>query len=347
MTGESTASVAAPVERTDAAGLSGGHRQRRGSERPFALRYVALLALVVFVIGLFGTPYILTVASQAAVIAVVVFGLVVLTGYTGQISFGQTVFFGIGAYTAALANTELGWPPILDLVAAIVVALVAAVLVGWPVLRLRGHFLTLATFSLALIFYAWVSVSPLTHGFVGIGGIGSFSFLGLHAESPYVRFWIVGAIMVLALAACYQLRSGRFGRALLSLSNDEATALSVGIDTGRYRLAAILFSSVFAAVGGWMYAHAVQFVSPETFSFNMVLTLFMVLFLGGTKSPLGVLLAAIVVVGVPETFPEHLQAWQPTIFSAVLILVLVVAPAGFSLRSRSGRRTSVRQEKTR
>lgn len=309
----------------------------------FVVRLV-VLAVAVGVAGLYGNPYVLSVGSQVAIFAMVTLGLNVLVGYTGQISFGHNAFFGAGGYLSALATTSWGLPPLAAMLLGVGVSIVLAVIVGFPTLRLRGHFLAMATLGVGLGFYSFAVASPIFNGFTGIGGIPPFSVGSLEFDTSYEKFWLVGGVLLVAIVAAARLRERRYGRALRSVSSDEATAQSIGINVHRTKLSAFVVSAVFASIAGSLYAHTMSYVSPESFGFATILTFFMMLFIGGLGSVWGALLGAFVVTVVPEFVPASVQGWEPTLFSVLLIVVLIVRPAGlFAPRARDRRRARTRR----
>lgn len=314
-------------------------RPQRAFTPPFSASLV-VATIIVLLIGLYGSPYQLTVASKVAIYAIVILGLTLLVGYGGQISFGHNAFFGIGAYMSALATTDWGLTPLVGLLIGIAVNVVLSVVVGYPTLRLRGHFLALGTFAVGLGFYAFAVASPYFYGFVGIGGIPGFSIGPLTFERQFASFWLCGLVMLICVAAVAQLRYGRWGRALRTVATDEATASSVGIDPHRTKLTAFVASAVLASVAGTLYVHTISYVSPETFSFATILTFFMMLFIGGLGSVWGAVAGAFVVTVVPEVVPSSVATWQPTLFGILLIVVLVLRPAGLlGGLTRKGRRS--------
>jgi branched-chain amino acid transport system permease protein len=318
----------------------------RPSERPglvwtpkFIIAVIALAGLIAM-LGLYGSSYILAVASQIAIFAIVVLGLNLLVGFGGQISFGHNAFFGIGGYIAAVSTTSWGLHPALGALLGAILAGVVAAIIGFPTLRLRGHFLALGTFAVGLGFYAFAVSTPFFNGFSGIGGIPPFSISSFAFDQQYLKFWLCGAVLVLSLIAVSHLREGRWGRALRTMSSDEATAASIGINVHGMKLKAFVISALFASVAGSLYAYTVSYVSPETFSFATILTFFMMLFIGGVKSVWGAVLGATIVTVIPELVPTGVAAWQPTIFAVLLVLVLILRPIGI-LAGKGGAQSSL------
>lgn len=313
--------------RSPAAGGDGRTATGRVWTRGFTTS-IGFIAVVVALLGLYGSSYALTIGSKVAIYAIVILGLTLLVGYGGQISFGHNAFFGVGGYISALATTSWGLSPLVGMVVAALIAGVLALITGFPTLRLRGHFLALGTFAVGLGFYAFAVASPYLNGFTGIGGIPPFAIGPVKLDLQFARFWVCGAFLLVALVAVAHLREGRWGRALRTVSADEATASSVGIDVHRTKLSAFVISALLASVAGSLYAHTASYVSPETFSFTTILTFFMMLFIGGVGSVWGAVLGSLVVTAVPEVVPESVATWQPTIFGALLVAVLVLRPAG-------------------
>jgi branched-chain amino acid transport system permease protein len=300
---------------------------------------VAALILLVGIVGLFGSPYTLTLGSQVAIFAIIILGLNLLVGYGGQISFGHNAFFGIGGYISALATTSWGISPISGMLTAALITIVVATVIGYPTLRLKGHFLALGTFAVGLGFYAFAVASPYFNGFTGIGGIPPLSLGSLTISQQFAQFWACGTFLVLALIVVAQLREGRWGRALRTVATDEATAASVGINVHRTKLTAFVISAIFGSIAGSLYAHTTNYVSPETFSFPTILTLFMMLFIGGVSSVWGAVLGSFIVTVIPELLPSTWAPWQPTLFGVALVILLIIRPSGLlARRSRKSRR---------
>lgn len=295
---------------------------------PSFLVPLAVAVLIALLVPLFAGPFLLTLLGQAAIYAIVVLGLNVLVGYTGQISFGHNAFFGVGGYTTALATTSWNLSPIMGLLLGVVAAAVLASVIGYPTLRLRGHYLALGTFAFGLAFYSFVVASPIFNGFIGIGGIPALAVGPFVSTDPLDRYTITTAFMFVGIIAAWRLRHRRFGRALRSVASDEATAESIGVATNRYKLSAFVISAVFAAVAGWLYAHTVNYVSPETFGFALIISLFTMLFLGGVASVWGAVVGAIVFTVIPPLAPTEIQSWQPTIFAVALLIIVILRPTG-------------------
>lgn len=285
---------------------------------------LVILAALPDVVGVHFTA-VLIVAAVYTVIAV---GLNLFMGYTGQISFGHNAFAAIGAYTSAIQATRLGWPPLLTIVLATLLAAAVAVVVGYPTLRLRGHYLAMATLALGMmtmeIALQW---KGLTEGSFGISaipptGIGRWALTSDRAY--YYAYW---AVAVLAVWISHRIRHSRVGFALRAIAGNEDAARALGIEVTRYKLLAFTVSAVFASVGGGLFAHYMTYISPELFGLYMVVLLFTMLFVGGIGTTFGPLLGAVVISLLPEALRGFSEA-RELIYGSLLLVILLFAPRG-------------------
>jgi branched-chain amino acid transport system permease protein len=207
---------------------------------------------------------------------------------------------------------------------------VAAVVVGYPTLRLRGHYLAMATFALGLIVYEisieWTS---LTQGYMGYSGVPPLGIAGY--ELLTVKHQLV-ALVVLALfgiGVASRLRQSRFGRALAAIAGSEQAATALGINIARYKLIAFVIAALYASAAGSLFSHFIGFISPEVFGTTMVVQSFAMLYLGGIGTTWGPLVGAIVVSVLPEAL-RGLKEMQDIAYTAILILILIFAPRGMA-----------------
>lgn len=274
--------------------------------------------------------YFVALAGFALIYAVFVTGLNIFMGYAGQASFGQNAFAAIGGYVSAVLTTTWGWPTLPALGLGVAGAVACAVLVGWPTLRLRGHYLAMATLAIGLIVYEitvqWQSV---TQGYMGISGIPPLGVFGWEAASDRAQLVLLSIVVAACMASAWLIRNSRFGRALVALSGSEDAARALGIDVARYKLAAFVLSAGYAAIAGSLFVHVVGFVSPEIFGMNMVVLSFTMLYVGGIGTVTGPLVGAIVINLLPETIRE-LKDYQDLVYGTALILILIYAPGGLA-----------------
>jgi branched-chain amino acid transport system permease protein len=288
---------------------------------------IALAALAyAFVAG----GYLVTVMSFALIYAIFVTGLNVFMGYAGQVTFGHNAFAALGGYGSAVLTSTYGWQPLGGMVAGIALALCAALLVGYPTLRLKGHYLAMATLAIGLIAYeVAVQWQAVTGGYMGISGIAPVGIWRFEIISDRMQLIFLAAVVALTIWSAIRLRSSRFGRALLAIAGSEDAARALGIDVAYYKLMAFLISAGYAALAGSLFVHIVGFVSPEVFGLHMVVLAFTMLYVGGIGTAAGPLIGAVIVSLLPETF-RALKDYQDLAYGAGLILLLIYAPKGLA-----------------
>jgi len=299
-----------------------------------------LLAAGLIVYAIVAGGYFVALAGFALIYAIFVIGLNIFMGYAGQASFGQNAFAAIGGYTSAVLTTAHNFAPIPALAVGIVGAIVCAVLIGYPTLRLKGHYLAMATLAIGLIVYEltvqWQSV---TKGYMGISGIPPLGIGGFEAASDREQLLLLSVLVALCMGSAWLIRHSRFGRALVALSGSEDAARALGIDVARYKLAAFIVSAVYAALAGSLFVHTVGFVSPEVFGMNMVILGFTMLYVGGISTITGALVGAVVINLLPETV-RGLKDYQDLVYGVLLILLLIYAPGGLAALGWSRRKSA-------
>jgi branched-chain amino acid transport system permease protein len=274
--------------------------------------------------------YFVTVMSFAMIYAIFVIGLNVFMGMAGQVTFGHNAFAALSGYASAVLTATYFLEPIAAFAVGLVLALLVALVVGWPTLRLKGHYLAMATLAIGLIVYEvaiqWQSV---TQGYMGISGIAPLGIAGYEIDSDRGKLFALVVVVVLSSIAAARLRTSRFGRALSAIAGSEDAARALGIDVAHYKLAAFLVSAAYAALAGSLFAHVVEFVSPEVFGLNMVVLAFTMLYVGGIGTLGGPILGAVIVSLLPEVF-RGLKDYQDLFYGAGLVLLLIYAPKGLA-----------------
>jgi branched-chain amino acid transport system permease protein len=267
--------------------------------------------------------YVLYLCNLAMIYALLALGLNLLMGYAGQISVGHAAFFGIGAYTSAILCVDHGWTFWTALPAAIATATFFGLVLGIPTLRLRGHYLILATLGFGeivrLILQNW---HPMTKGPTGIVGIPAIQ-LGSYSLAVEQRFFYVAlAFLLIGIIVTHRVIKSRSGLELVSVRDNELVAELVGVNTTRVKLLAFTLSAAFAGVAGSLYAHMVSSISPDVFTFEVSVAVLMMVILGGAGSVYGPILGALVLTALPELLRDFKELYL--IFYGVGILLLVV-----------------------
>jgi len=229
-----------------------------------------------------------------------------LSGYTGQLNLGHAAFFGIGAYTSAIAAMELGISPWIGLIAGGVTSAFFGFLLGIPSLRLSGPYLAITTIGFAeilrLVAVNWVE---LTRGSLGLSGVPLLSpiqFGGWEMKFYFERdyYYVVLAAVLLTVFCIRRLVHSEFGVSLQALRDDEIGARSIGINTATYKLAAFTISAFFAGVAGGLFAHFTRLVSPETMALHTTFDTLTMVMVGGLGTIAGPILGAIVLTFLSE-----------------------------------------------
>ncbi|HBP30634.1 MAG TPA: metal-dependent hydrolase [Advenella kashmirensis] len=280
--------------------------------------FILLLALLPVVPGV--PEFWINQLNAIGIASLVVIGLVVLTGVGGLTSFGQATFVGIGAYATAWLSATMDGSPWLGLVLGIVLTLLLAFVLGQIALRLSGHYLSLATIAVCLIFYYLYGNMPFLGRHDGIPGIPPISLFGyplLQAQSIYYLIWLV---VLLAAWTAINLLNSRSGRAIRALKNGEKMAASFGVHTFRYKVIAFVYAAVLAGLAGWLYAHEQRAVSPSTFGINYGIEYLFMMVVGSVSSVWGGIFGAAVIL----TLKDQIQDIAPRLFDTSTNFELIV-----------------------
>lgn len=310
-----------------------------------AIRIPLQIAAAIIVLGgLSGIvlpEYHLRLLNLSLISAVAVIGLNFAFGYAGLISLGHAAFVGMGGYGLAILTTTCGWSPWLAAPVAIVATAVSAGLIGYPLLRLRGHYLALATLGLNVSFYIvtsnWIAMTGGTNGIARIPALalGSLSFSGEHQF-----LWLALIVLALIAAAAAVLHKSRLGREMMAVRDDEIASEMTGIDTTRIKIAAFVLSAVCAAVAGCLFALHVRFVAPEDFTYAHSITYLAMLIVGGEGTIVGAILGAVLLTFLPEWL-RFLGTAYLFFFGLLVLGILVFLPTGLvGLGQRLGRRSA-------
>jgi branched-chain amino acid transport system permease protein len=293
-----------------------------------ALPWAVTCAMLAYAI-IFG-GYFVTIMSFAMIYAVFVVGLNLFMGFAGQVSFGHNAFAALSGYASAILTANYAWDPLPAFAVGLGLSLVVALLVGWPTLRLKGHYLAMATLAIGLIVYeVAIQWDSLTQGYMGISGIAPLGIAGYEIVSDRGKLLVLIVIAALATLAAMRLRASRFGRALAAIAGSEEAARALGINVSHYKLSAFLVSAAYAALAGSLFVHVVEFVSPEVFGLNMVVLAFTMLYVGGIGTLGGPFVGAVIVSLLPEMF-RSFKDYQDLFYGAGLILLLIYAPRGLA-----------------
>jgi branched-chain amino acid transport system permease protein len=290
---------------------------------------LALLAAVILLLPLaLANNYWYEVAILIGINAIVCVGLNLLIGYAGQISLGHAGFFGLGAYGSAILTARYGWPPPAALVATTAGVALLALVVGRPILKLKGHYLAMATLGLGVIIsIVVVTEDRFTGGPDGMS-VPAFTLFGFALAGEHVWYWVVGAALLVAVWVALNLVDSPAGRALRALHGSEVGAQVSGIDATRVKVGIFVISAVFASLAGSMTAHYSGFVTPGKVGFFHSIELVTMVVFGGMASTFGAVIGAATLTLLPQLLTV-LKEYEMVVFGTVMIATMVFLPRGF------------------
>ncbi|BEP68506.1 MULTISPECIES: branched-chain amino acid ABC transporter permease [Variovorax] len=281
--------------------------------------------------------YWLAQLSFVFIYAIVAVGLMLLAGFTGQFSIGHAAFMGIGAYAEAYLAAR-GWPLAASLACAMALAAAAGVVVGLPALRVKGMYLAIATLSFGFIveeaLARWESV---TGGNAG-KSVPAPQVFGYALDSTESFYFLCLVCVVGSTLVVLNLLRAPTGRAFVAIRDSEVSAQSMGIQLARYKSLSFAISAALAGLGGALYGHKMQFISPEQFSLVQSIDLVLMVVIGGLGSIHGAFFGAIFLIGMPQLISlgkDYLPAaigqatgLQSVVYGAVLIAFVMLEPMG-------------------
>jgi branched-chain amino acid transport system permease protein len=288
---------------------------------------LALAGVLAVLPWLLPNTYVLDVANRIGINAIAVIGLNLVMGYAGQVSLGHAGFFGLGAYASAILTARHGWPPLAAIGAGMAGTGCLAFAVARPILRLKGHYLAMATLGLGIIVsIVLTNESALTGGPDGMP-VAALSIAGLAPSGEFQWYWVIATCLWTAAWLAGNLVDSPMGRALRALHGSEAAARSVGVDTARCKARVFTISAVFASFAGSLFAHYVGFITPQVASFLHSIELVTMVVAGGMASVHGSVFGAALLTALPQLLAEF-EGWEMVVFGALLVLVMVLLPRG-------------------
>ncbi|NLU46792.1 MAG: branched-chain amino acid ABC transporter permease [Syntrophomonadaceae bacterium] len=289
---------------------------------------VVIFTLVQYLIsaGLLNQYYQINLASICINIILAV-SLNLINGFTGQLSLGHAGFMAVGAYASVIMTNYMELPFIVGIAAACLAAALAGFIIGVPTLRLRGDYLAIATLGFGEIIRVVLQNIDYVGGPAGIMGISKMT------TWP----WLFASVVV-TLVVIVNLINSSYGRAIISVREDEIAAELMGVNTTKYKVLAFVVGSMFAGLAGALYAHYFYIIKPETFNFLKSFDILVMVVLGGLRSTTGAVIAAIfitVLTAALQSFP----AIRMILYAVILIMVMIYRPQGLMGNRELGRRT--------
>lgn len=308
-------------------------RSLRKSAHAKYLIAILIAALLIFLPNTWGS-YWNYIMGTVGIYILLGLGMNLIVGLSGQLVLGYVAFFGIGAYAFALLTAPVPHQIELNfwvaLLAAILIAALAGVLIGFPILRLRGDYLAIVTLGFGEIIRILLRsdlMTPLTAGPRGVRDIAGPTLFGqsIASDTNFMYLIIVAVILIILISA--RLQNTRVGRAWVSIREDETVAQASGVDTFKYKLLALALGAAFAGLGGALFASRNQFTGPEDHVLMVSINVLCIVIVGGMGSIPGVILGAFALKGLPEILRD-LENYRMLVFGALLVIMMIMRPEG-------------------
>jgi branched-chain amino acid transport system permease protein len=254
-------------------------------------------------------------------------GLNLLIGYAGQISLGHAGFFALGGYGSAILAVRYGWPPLAALPVSVGGVTLLAFLVGRPILRLKGHYLAMATLGLGVIITVVLATEDRFTGGPDGMSVPPLALFGHALRGERAWYWLVGALLLACVWLALNLVESPRGRALRALHGSEVAAEMIGIDSARHKLAVFVLSAGLAAAAGGLTAHYSGFITPSQGSFLRSIELVTMVVFGGMASTFGGVVGAAVLTTLPQLLTP-LKDYEMVVFGAVMMFTMIFMPRG-------------------
>ena len=284
---------------------------------------VFLFCLLLLLLPVFTQdPYLLRILILTSIFAILAASWDLLSGFTGQMNFGHALFFGVGAYTAALLNLHAHLPPWGSIPLGALGAVLAGLIIGIPCLRLRGTYLALTTLAFPIILMGIIFALPsITGGELGISGLERL------ARSRVTNYYITVVLMLVLCTIMWKITDSNTGIIFHAIREDELAVRSSGINTTRYKLLAFCLSGFFAGIAGGLYAHFMRIAGPSTLEVSMSFQVVIWAVFGGIVTIYGPIGAVFILYPLLEFFrfwPEY----RTLMFAVIILLILLYMPDG-------------------
>jgi branched-chain amino acid transport system permease protein len=289
---------------------------------------LVLLAFAPLLLNAFGGGGLLSSLVIAGIFFIALLGLDVVLGYGGQISLGHAAFMAMGGYTAAICCVKLHWAPLVGVLLGLVVSLLCATVLSMVTIRLRGHYMALATLSFGLLIDTLtVGLSDLTGGPSGMTGIPNFSIGSYVFAGPVANYYLVWGVVLVGLLVLGNAMRSDFGRVLRSIRTDQTAALALGVDVPRYKLYAFLIGAAFASIAGSLLAFDFQFLSPDMVSTQQSFLIITMLVVGGEGTLVGPVIGVVLLTLLPTAF-QFLANYKTLASGILLVTAMLYFPSG-------------------
>lgn len=299
------------------------------------------ITLVLIIVGLLILPQVVgsfpsEILGVVGVFVLLGLGLNIVVGYAGMLDLGYVAFYAVGAYSVGILTSprsplfapELSFWVALPIV--LVITTISGLLIGAPVLRLRGDYLAIVTLGFGEMIRVIVQsdwAAPMLGGAQGLLGVPAPGFFGFELRDPQAIYYLILACVLLVMFVAYRVKSSRIGRAWNAMREDEQVAESMGISIIKTKLLAFALGAALASFGGMIFAVKIGSLFPNTFLLIVSINVLAIIVLGGMGSIPGVVAGAFVLVGIPEVLREFAE-YRLLFYGALLVTIMIVLPEG-------------------
>jgi branched-chain amino acid transport system permease protein len=292
------------------------------------IKFLILTTIILLLPVTIQEGYLLNVLVFVGIHTMLAVALNLLLGYAGQISLGQAGFFGLGAYLSGILTATHGLNPWLAIAIAATTVTLIAFIVGFPILKLKGHYLAMATLGLGIIIYIIFNEAvEITGGPSGLSGIPNLSLGSIKFDSDLKNYYLIWVITLICMGLSLNLVHSRIGRALRSIHDSEVAARVMGVNARLLKVQIFALSAGLSAIAGSLYAHTMTFIAPASFGFNFSVELVTMVIIGGLASVYGSLLGAALLTVLPEML-RAFQDYDIIVYGFLLIVMTMYMPGG-------------------
>lgn len=298
---------------------------------------VGLAALAVFPV-LSGNPYYIHLVETIMIYAILLFGLDIVVGYTGQVSLGHAGLFGVGAYTAGVLFIKLGMPFYVTVPLSIVVTSAFGAILALPALRVSGPYLAMVTLAFGTIIQILINeMDFLTNGPMGLK-IPKPTLAG-HALNEVEYYWLVAALLVVSLVVVHRVLKSHLGRAFEALRDSPIASDCMGVSVYKYKVYAFVISAGFAGLAGCLYSYSEQYISPNTYNFELTILFLLAIIMGGRKTRTGAVLGSTIIVLLPKLLDDI--AMFRMVSTALAVVVVIGAAIALARRISTPQKVAI------
>ena len=296
--------------------------------------YVAFIAVLI-ALPLLAPPFWVTLGNYVGLYSIVALGLVLLTGVAGQTSFGQAAFVGIGAYTTAILSTQYAMSPWINVFIGLALTLALALCLGLITLRMKGHYLPLATIAWGISLSLLFGNLDFLGGHTGLSGIPALNLFGIELRNERYYYFLIWGIALVALWTTNNLLDSRPGRAVRALRGQLEMAEAFGVNGARLKIVVFVYAALLACISGWLYAHLQRFVNPTPFGINQGIEYLFMAVVGGAGSVWGAVVGAALITLAKQVLQDILPTllgksgnFEIVVFGVLMIVLLQRARDG-------------------